>query len=70
MLLFVSPSSLCFISVNLSEIEANSLRLSYNEVSPCPEAAAANWDRILKEGDKAVDRKILSEAVKAGMYVH
>ena len=54
--------------MNLNEIEANSLKLAYNEVPPCSEAAAATWSRILEKGDEPVDRKILVEAVKAGMH--
>ena len=55
--------------MNQNEIEANLLKLSYDEVPPCPEAAAATWSKILEKGDEPVDRKILLEAVKAGMYV-
>lgn len=56
----------CCFSVNQNVIEANSLKLSYNEVPTCPDAAAATWNNILENGDEPVDMKILIEAVKAG----
>ena len=55
--------------MNVNEIEANLQKLAYNEVPPCPEAAAETWNRILEKGDEPVDRKILLEAVKAGMSI-
>ena len=42
------------------------LKLSYNEVPPCSDAAAATWNKILENEDEAVDLKTLTEAVKAG----
>ena len=65
----VSACNLCFVSVNVNEIEANLLKLGYNEVLPCPETAAETWKRILEKGDEPVDKKILLEAVKAGMSI-
>lgn len=52
--------------MNQNEIESNLLKLSYDEVQPCPEAAAATWTKILEKCDEPVDKKILLEAVKAG----
>ena len=53
--------------MNQNVIEANLLKLAYNEVSVCSDAAAAAWNKILEKGDEPVDMKILLEAVKAGM---
>lgn len=55
------------LEVNVNEIEANLLKLSYKEVSPCSESAATTWKEILEKGDEPVDKKILLEAVKAGV---
>ncbi|RMX40307.1 hypothetical protein pdam_00008698 [Pocillopora damicornis] len=52
-------------NVNQNVIEANMLKLSYNEVPPCSDAAAATWNKILENGDETVDLKTLTEAVKA-----
>ena len=52
--------------MNQNEIESNLLKLSYDEVQPCSEAAAATWTKILEKCDEPVDKKILLEAVKAG----
>lgn len=52
--------------MNQNEIESNLLKLSYDEVQPCAEAAAATWTKILEKCDEPVDKKILLEAVKAG----
>ena len=54
-------------SVNQNVIETNLLKLAYNEVSVCSDAAAATWNKILEKGDGLVDMKILLDAVKAGM---
>ena len=54
--------------MNVNEIEANLLKLSYKEVSPCSESAATTWKEILEKGDEPVDKKILLEAVKAGRF--
>lgn len=53
--------------MNQNVVEANLLKLAYNEVPPCSDAAAATWNKILEKGDEPVDMKILLEAVKAGM---
>ena len=53
--------------MNQNVIETNLLRLAYNEVSVCSDAAAATWNKILEKGDGLVDMKILLDAVKAGM---
>lgn len=64
-------NTLClFFSVNQNFIEANLLKLAYNELSVCPDAAAATWNKILEKGDEPVDMKILLDAVKAGMYAN
>lgn len=55
------------LQVNQSVIEANMLKLSYNEDPPCSDVAAATWNKILENGDEAVDLKTLTEAVKAGI---
>ncbi|XP_078370513.1 TBC1 domain family member 1-like [Oculina patagonica] len=56
------------LKVNQNVIEANLLKLSYNEVGPpCSDAAAAAWNKILAKGDEPVDMQILIEAVKAGV---
>ena len=62
---WVKLFSFCVL-VNQNEIESNLLKLSYDEVQPCPEAAAATWTKILEKCDEPVDKKILLEAVKAG----
>ena len=53
--------------MNQNFIETNLLKLAYNELSVCPDAAAATWIKILEKGDEPVDMKILLEAVKAGV---
>jgi len=53
--------------VNQNVIETNLLKLAYNEVSVCSDAAAATWNKILGKEDGLVDMKILLNAVKAGM---
>lgn len=55
------------LEVNVNEIETNQLKLSYKEISPCSESAATNWKAILEKGDVPVDRKVLLDAVKAGV---
>ena len=52
--------------MNQNEIESNLVKLSYDEVQPCAEAAAATWTKILEKCDEPVDKKILLEAVRAG----
>lgn len=57
--------------MNQNVIEANLLKLAYNELGPpCSDAAAAAWNEILEKGDEPVDMQILIEAVKAGMYAN
>lgn len=53
--------------MNQNVIETNLLKLAYNEMSVCSDAAAATWNKILEKGNEPVDMKILVEAVKAGM---
>ena len=53
--------------MNQNVIETNLLKLAYNEMSVCSDAAAATWSKILEKGNEPVDMKILVEAVKAGM---
>lgn len=65
-MVFETCNCFFFLPVNQNVIEANMLKLSYNEVPPCSDAAAATWNKILENGDEAVDLKTLTEAVKAG----
>lgn len=67
--LMIFPTSFFQFSVNQNGTEGDSLKLGYNEVPPCSDAAAAAWSEILENGNEPVDMKILLELVKAGTYI-